>query len=728
MRGFSFVDDINHRKRQEAKLDERLRLEAEDRAHLRTRQAQADDDIAEDRRIAAEDRTRIANERTLGQEGDRLAVDPTASRDDLLRTASFSANAFNRLKKEMGHDELLAALKTLGPQAGTQTGGLNASATAGNEVPGDIAPPGTTGSVLLGPSRGLDTLESVDLDDLSTFDPDAPRGFGEIGGIIGDNTEGAGERITRAGRGLSTAAANMVNKASNSIFGTSMPPVAAGESFGSAISGNISVPEAFTTEEEFASITDPAKFEAARKQNQQIIAGLKERGARNSNERTADMSRLDLLREGSRADRAEAQRQEFIVTQRYQGFNDPTIEHKARSLAAEDPTAAVIQYSDDRATLKSVSPGLAEQMDREMRPAFLAAEQEAMALVSSNVRGTAAHSRGLRDLNNVRATQKAVYKEYQPARAAGIDDRGLPIGNSELSNNLLQEIENPDRPRNAAPFAGTQVQAANTLVSRIAGNRRASEVQIKAAIVMKDAGLASGQDVLTLAMTGIFPPTAPAAQLKSYKPGDVVYTVGVDGSFKYAFTVPGGKDGTRGDGGTKLDDIGANQIQAAGIEQFRQGIRTMFPAGEEGSEQFEAALVNQLLIDADKVQETVDLTDPIAMLKLGQTYAGSLALASAEDSPWIPNFMESAPTMQEILATPSMAASLAVEHNIPLATKFTVRTEGVNINNLRQELLIPGKYPVALEQAAREQDDDTFLQTVARYDLIRAQNSQTTEE
>jgi len=726
MRGFSFVDDINQRKAAQKKLDARLEEERADRQFRRDRLDQIDTERAEDRQIAAEDRTRVQNERELGREGDRLALDPQALTDPtkrarLMETANFSANAFNTLAKEMGRDQVREALKAI-PSQNTQTGGLN-SAVTGNGDPGGIDTPITEKDSLLGESQGRDSFQSVDLDEISQFDTQAPGGgfLSQLAGDTAENFEGAGDRITGAFRGLSTGAANLVQSARGEA------PVDTGASFGDAVGGNINVSRDFTSEEEFASINDPAEFEQARLRNDEIIKGIHERGVASLNEFPGDISRLDSLKAGNRADRAEAQRQEFIVEEKYSSFSDPTKENTSRSLAAEDPQAGVIDYANDRATLQSANPGLRAQMDMQMQPAFQAAEGLAIQTIQESVAGTPEHAKASRDLRSLRVTQAQVYDDYSISEQTGIDDRGFPIGNSTLSNQVNLAIADPDRPRPMAPANPQQIQMAVTLTGRMEGNRRATDAQLNAAILLKDYGLASAEDIMTLNMTGKWPSTAPAVTYKAYKPGDVVMAQGADGSLQYVTTIPG-KPGGRSNSRTGKPGDASNQLNQASISQFQAGFETRFPAGTRGNDEAIAAANGTMLDGADWIQEQFDLTDPIAANRIGRQYAGAVQLAAAEDSGWVPNILErwlgDLPTAQEIMTSPSLAAQMSVDHGIPMRFVPQPRMEGVDVNNMRQELLIPNKYPNALSNAAETMDDEQFVFSVLRYDHLREQQPQ----
>ena len=701
MRGFSFVDDINSRKRKEKMLADRLEEEAKDRAAAR-----------EDRRVRRErettifnqnqeDRERIQNERELGREGDRVALRGNATQEELAPFINFSQAARDKYAALVGEDQLLRDLETVRSTSArpTQTGGLSAQVASGN--PGEVEP-GQTAESLLAPSRGRDAFQSVDLDDLQ--DPDAPRG---LGGQILENLEGAGNRVTGTLRGLSVGAANAVNQA----LGDS--PVESGADFGSALGGNISVPGEYTTEEEFTQINDPAEFEAARRRNDDIIADIKRRGDTGEE----NLSRLDLLRNGDREMRAEARQEEFRTEQRYVDYSDPDQNSQFRSLAAEDPHAASIQYFSDRATLQSANPQLAAAMDQQLQPVLQAAEVQLQDTIAGSPQATPDRARAVRDLRNLQATQGQIYSDYSPSQAAGIRDTGLPIGNAELAGNVADLAVDPNRPRPSVPMPGAQVRAAATTTSRMSGNRRATEAQLRAAIRLVDAGLATRADLLTLNMTGSWPDSSGAAQIKSGKPGDVIYTIDQNGNYNYVTTLPGGSG--RGAGGR--DGVGTNPLTQENLDQFRRGVRTMFPGDEDGTLEFQQAMEGQLLDDADWIQENFDLTDPIAANRIGRTYAAALKMQHAEDNflpSWLGDFQ---PTARDILRSPALAAQLSVEHDIPFQLPPDQRYDGVDINNLRQELQIEGKYHPALQNAAENMSDEEFLFTVARYDFLTSQ-------
>jgi hypothetical protein len=722
--GFSFVDDINSRRRQEAKLDEEL---ARRRMLDEARESRAQKTFD----LQIEETNRVRGERAMGQAGDQAALDLSVNIDDVIHLAPFSEQLRSRIVKERGEAELLKALQSVRdnqPQP-SQTGGVSAGGLSGQV--GNVAAnanaaadANVVGQSQLGASQGRDSLTSVDLDELSDFDPAAPQGsfLQRILGEARENREGAINRVTGGLRGLSVAAANTVNRGANAVFGTDLPPVQSGASFGTEMGGNILVPEAFTTEQEFAEIQDPTEFEARRKRNTQIIEDLK------ASEGDPEASRLDQLRTGSREAQAEARRQEFVVTQRYEGFSDPTIDNKFRELAAEDPQAAVTQYFKDRATLKSASPSAVKTMDMHMQPVIKATNQQYSEQLNAAVVGTREHALATRQLRNLQATQAQIVQEYSPSEASGIDSRGIPIGNSQLTQNLMLAVNDPNRPRPVAPAPGRELATAGTITARMGGSRRATDTQIKNAIKLKDAGMASAEDVMTLTMTGRWPDKSPAAQLKAYKPGDVVYSQGPDGSVRYAFTVPGGKTGTTNRNGTGEGQY--NLLTQEMLSNFVAGAQTVFPEGQRGSEEMINDMVGVFMDDSDWIQENYDLRDPIAANRIGRAYSQAVTLSAEEDSFWIPNFIErwvgEAPSAQEIMRSPDMAARLAVEHEIPMPLLPEQRFAGIDINNMREELSIPGKYPAVLAQAANPESgitDEQLIEIVRRYDALTSQQS-----
>lgn len=708
MRGFSFVDDIRARKERQQKLDARLEEERLDRQRRRDREdvIHARQDLLFDQ--SQEDRERVENERALGREGDKVALSGSATREDLLPFIHVSQSARDKLASLVGEEQMLRDLETIQSSAAparqipTQTGGLSARAS---QIPGEVGATPINGESLLAPSRGRSGFQSVDLDDLQ--DPTAPD---DLAGQALENLEGAGNRVTSSLRGLSVGAANLVQNF------TGGPPAEGGANFAEAIGGNISVPEAYTTQEEFAQINDPAEFEARRKQNDEIVAQIKELGVQGDGQ-----TRLDLLKAGDRKMRAEAQKQEFRVEQRYADFADPEVDSQFRELAAEDPHAAAIQYFNDRATLQSANPAAARAMDQQLQPTLQAAEATLQQTIAAAPAASPERARALRDLRSLQVTQSQIYSDYSPSEAAGINAQGLPIGNAELSGQVADIVTDPNRPRNATPIPGSQVRAAATTTNRMGNTRRATEAQMRAAIRLVDAGLASKEDLMTLTMTGSWPNDSGAAQIKSGKPGDVIYTIDNNGNYRYVTTLPGGKTSRPGSG--KGGGTNTNQLSQDNLDQFRRGAMTMFPGDDDGTEEFLTALEGNLLDDSDWIQENFDLTDPIAANRIGRSYAAAVALSKAEDNIFPSWLGDHQPTAREIMRSPELAASLAAEHDIPMTALPEQRFDGINVNNLRQELQIEGKYPAALAQMANDPNvtDEELILTVARYDALRGE-------
>ncbi len=714
MQGFSFVDSINERNR-------RNRLLEEDLERRRTLE-----DARESRAVAAEGRAqeihdlnlaeheRVANERALGREADTAAFDETIPLDEVSHLLPYSSALQDRFMRERGETELIDALawaQDQGRQAGvqTQTGGADPG-VASTDPGASIV---EAGQSLLSPSRGRDSLQSVDIDELNQFDTEFE------GGIL-EGADQFSRRITGGARGLSTAAANLVNEAIGE------PPVESGASFAAEVGGNLMVPEDFTTEAEFAQITDPSEFEMARRRNEEIINQIRERGP------DPDASRLDRLQSGTREMQAEARRAEFQVRDRYQGVTDPAEDSRFRQMMVDDPVAASTQYFNDRETLISAEPGTAAAMDIAMQPVIARADAEYQETLQSTVAGTQEHTNAQRNIRNLRATQAQIYQDFDPAAQAGINEQGLPVGNAELTRDFNNLLTSPDRPRPFEPMASGQARASNAVVSRISPDtRRLTPTHLRHLTRLVDAGWMSHEDAMTYAMTG--QPPAAGVEYKAYRPGDVIMAQGSDGSIRYVTTVPGGPTGrgsgtrNRGDGSGQT-----NQLTQAHIEHFGQGFRTVYPEGSRGNDEAYNDMLSMFIDDADWLQENFDLSDPVAGQRIGRLYANAVVISQAEDS-WVPNFIESwageAPSAREVLRSPEMAARLAGEHDVPMPLVPQQRFEGVNVNNLRQELLQPGKYPEALRTAALTPQeggmtDEQLVMTVARYDYLRSQAGQ----
>lgn len=713
MQGFSFVDDINHRRRQENKLDERLRNEEAARKHQRSRMDKFDADREEDRVRADSEFDRTTRERELIRAADAEALKPEGERDeDILRAGAFGSALTQQLfQKENRLDELQAAMIASRGTDIARPAGLNEAANTQAAQPFELDETGRPVESLVAPSRGQDSIQDVDIDDI--YDPDEPKGFTGFPGRVKETFEGAGNRASGAFLGLAQAAGNLGLAAGDAITGNNTPNLraATGIDFAAEVGNEIAFGQEYTSKEEFEALTDPAEIEARGRKNTEMREQLKARGIE------LGMDRLDALRHGSREQRAAAAEAEFHVQNFYDNIADPNEASPWRSLALDDPQAAAIKYFNDRKTLQAANPGMADQVDMFVQPVIRTAHTELTESLGDAVVGTPEYIRGVRDLRALQASQADILRDTSPSAQSGINDQGLPIGNAKLSQQVLNYVDDPNRPRPVAPLPGRQVATAATMTNRMTGTRRATDAQLKAGILMVDAKLASSQDLMVLNMTGAWPPTAPAAKLEAFKPGEHVYSQNSDGSYKLAFVVPGGKTTSRGgrSGGSGSSSNDLNQVTPAILDQFRAGIETMFPAGTDGNDEFIRTMEGLVIDDADLLQEVFDLRDPIAGRILGRSYAAAFSISEAENS-WLPNFMEEAPTMREILSSPDLASRLAVEHGLPMPRVFVPRMDGVKVNNMREEILTPNKYNPILQQTAEELEDAEFVRTIARYD------------
>jgi hypothetical protein len=112
MTGFSFVDQINANKRAEARLEDRLAREQEERQFQRTRTEESDEQVRENRRIAAEDRKRILGQEERFRAATRLSQDVPGN-FEALQEFSDIPDVANKLALERQSRQLRADLEAL---------------------------------------------------------------------------------------------------------------------------------------------------------------------------------------------------------------------------------------------------------------------------------------------------------------------------------------------------------------------------------------------------------------------------------------------------------------------------------------------------------------------------------------------------------------------------------------------------------------------------------------
>lgn len=759
MQGFSFVDDINSRKRKERMLDQRLREDREERAFQRKRQGVVDKRQEILFGQQQEDRTSRLEDKEIEEEGNRFAaMGPDASDEDLIRTAPFSAAAMAELRKRYSKEEIEDAIRGAGtiPQAGaagnqaTQSQGagapgaqsqgfeaaLDRAAGTGNtapDVPSMTPEERATHDEIFGLNQSEEAVpnmfgfedskarkgqETVSEEEFNKFSP----GFQEKGflGKAGDVVGGQIAQTARAFTDVLEAGANIITTpgraAGHAIKGTDDPT--APQNIGQEFTGEINLPGEWTTKDEFAEISgDPAATQAAAARNVEIAREYEKRGE-NANAMTiTSAGRQGTVLQNSDQARREAFAAEQRAVSDAQEFLDPATQGDTLlgQLAVNNPKGAVALYLERRATLQDVNPGLAIEMDSALVPAFDAVEADLQAEAATTSPNTAAGRRQRASLGNLQETRNIVAK-HQPSisKQAGIKSPGLKIGDQTRAQATTDTIWDPDRPK-PTQYTNAQVGAAGTVAARISPNKRLNERQIESLAVLAQAGWIDKPTALSVMMTGAWPPGKNPNAIKSMTEFDN-NLYGRTEAGDVVLIQRGTPDPSKG------PKSPTREITEERLGWVKGGISSQFPNMKPGAVDNLARIVYE---DPGFVRSRFNVTSSEDMHLLGIMLADTKILSGKkfdemEDGPlWFNGNTDDAPTTSELFFHPEMRVRIATALDYDYKPMPELKDfDGIDEEGVRQNLREGRAGPEAAQNADRYTVDEA-LNVYGRDKLLR---------
>lgn len=187
------------------------------------------------------------------------------------------------------------------------------------------------------------------------------------------------------------------------------------------------------------------------------------------------------------------------------------------------PTTLTAKYFEDRSNL---DPKTRIAADKRMGPIIgktIAVQREA--LQNATTPGEVANA--TRNLSKSYGLANTMGLEYNPLDAAGVDDRGFPIGaNQALTDSVMEQTR--EGPGMAMPSDPRTAAADNAMIKRgVTGNRMSARFSQAAYRRYKD-GEINFEQYLSLYTTGKLPVAGP--ELKSFAPEDEVWASYPDGS------------------------------------------------------------------------------------------------------------------------------------------------------------------------------------------------------
>ena len=709
MRGFSFVDAIEQRKKSDARLETRLAEEKEERAFQRRRTLEADQQVRDDRAYTTGERARIEDERGKREQGEQAALNPDASDEDLMPFVAFSPSARAEMERRVGKERVAEALK------GAQSipGGVGAAAS--NQVTSTPTRP-SLGDVVGGPdnqpqvdpaaaaaqqggfsaqfdpaaSQGQAGLETVSEEEFNKFSETfQKKGFF---GKVTDVVAGQGAQTIRAVEDIVGGVANAPGRIRGAITGEDINP--ATQNVGQEFTGELNLPAEWTTPEEFEALGSPAEIQEAADRNRAIAAQYEKAGARASGMDIGAFSRQGAALASSDATRRAAIAAENRAVKAAEQFLDPATQGESLigQLAVSDPKGATVAYLENRATLQGANPNLALQMDAAMLPVLDAAEADLRAELQTYEPDSLKGRQGATALANLHNSRNQVAKgQPSVSRQAKINSSGLKVGDQPRVQAVADTIFDPNRP---VPVQSTNaaVNAASVVAGRITPNRRLNETQVDAIATLAQAGWIDKPTALSVMMTGAWPPGKdPNSIAKIQAANDVTYGITEGGSY---FVIQDHSKGAR-DGAVPNREIGEDQIKWA-----TQGIRSQFPNMEDSNV---AGLLNVVHTNPGWVRSRFNVTSQEDMRKLGVIIAETKVMAGKKfaelDDGWFTNTKD-APTTNQILMDPEMRSRLATELEMDYTPLPEVKdVDGVDDEAVRQSLREGRAGPIAAENA-----------------------------
>jgi len=728
IKGFSFVDEIKRQKKADQRLEIRLNEEKQERSFQRRRQQRSDKRVDKLFGQQQEDRASRLEDEANAEEGDQFALqNPNASVEELSQFPN-SPEARAAIKRQNEKARINSAIQGAGtiPQGGQSNvvtaspNGPSLSEAVAGQGEGAAQPTvdpaaaqaagGEAGSAdfQFGKDRGLGSLQEVDIDDASKFDPELQeKGFF---GKIGDRIAGGVSEVVRGTEDVVAGTFNAPGKIANATFGLDRGTAGtqnAGDEFG----GNLVVPaDRYTSQEEFDQLAQDgagqAEISAARAENVKVLEEYKRAGRRPQAMAVDAYSRQGALLEGSDRARRQAELAGQQAEKRAQEFLDPTVDSPMEQMAVEDPRAATVMYLQDRATLQSTNPAVAFQMDQRMLPILDQAEadlrQENLTLDPASPKGrqqTAALANLQHSRNQIAKGQPSV------SRQSGINSSGLKVGDQPRVQDVADTMFDPNR---VVPTqsTGAAIQTAGVVAGRITPNKRLNETQIDSLATLAQAGYIDKPTALAVMMTGAWPPGKnPNGVTKIQEAGENVYAITESGN---VLLLQKGK--SKVPEPTPNREIGEDQIN-----WVSQGIRSQFPNMEDNNVN---SLMNIMYSKPGWVRSRFNVTSQEDMRKLGAMLAESKTFAGKKfaelDEGWFTNTKE-APTVEEIMMDPDLRDQLANSFEmdyIPLPDLKDI--DGVDEEAIRQTLRDGRAGPTAA-QNADQYTADQAMEVYARW-------------
>jgi hypothetical protein len=766
MQGFSFIDDINSRKRQEQKLDERLAEEREYRKFARGMSERRFEEEAKYRefsrgiataqegraaelhRAQIEEKNYQIEQREAERRGRAEALKPNPNSDILMEEAlKGSTSAAAKLEQMGQRDRLEAAFGEINAMAagGDQvTGGLSDQVTQSRGVMGPPPPPapaeeygpsppyrgpyapgqtpetpapeltlgGEPVSTTFAPDRGLSSLVKLSEEDFNALDPAykdrnlLKRAGGTIAGQAAQTLAAAKDVVQAPFTGAEALVADI-----RGIDRVTKPQDVGGKFF-----GEVYVPDAeYYSDEELEEITDPDARQLAIESNVQLRDNIIKRGrAPENNILKGPLSEQGAILRGGDAVRIEAERAQTAALSRWNGFNEGTGGMVDR--AAEDPAGSAQLWLNDRATVESVDLALAQNVDRRMVPVFDQYEQALKEEVSTMQAGSVEQTHGIRRLSELQRSRNVIAESAPSVPVtAGINYQGMNVGNQRLTANVMAAYNDPSRPTRSTPHEQPRINAALTMVGRIKPSaKRLTHKQIEALVIAGEAGALNSKTMETILLTGTLPPpVAPSFTTREFDGNLYGF---YENSPDPILLIKGKPEPLPAPTGSRTSGSGVGaageELNTENMEWMVRGAQTLYP-------EVDPRLVEGFVQDnVAEFRRRFSFNSEESMMQVGKIAAQFIILPPKEaqrlDDRWLGlGTAKNAPDSQTLWENPALMAQVAADNGIILRDMPEGAYDGIPANTdiglVRQELASGAWGDVAADLASGMSDTDVWV-------------------
>lgn len=782
MKGFSFVDEIKKSRRSEARLEELLAQQKEEREFQRGRTLEADEQVREDREATAQ-----ALERKLAKEGSRragdaAAMDPDSSEELLSRYVSDSPLAAAELARRQQTERYVDAYETSRtiPTAGQQpaAGGLADQVTGGAAgggaatggpvrpspqtlqniadggatfTPQPAAPvtsaPGTEGT--FGPNIGIGSIQEISREDVKASskryqDESVPE-------RIATNIGGAVSRVGGAlGQGLEAIGSKTIGAR----------PDAATTEWTSSIAGKTFVSDEFVSLEEFKEDfpdASPQEIEIIMARNNELLEDMERKAANSGAFGRPMMTDFGAIQAGGQVVRQAAERQEAAAVRNWRDFaGNPN--SKMAELGLANPSAAAGQYLNDRATLvasEQMTPEEVAQIDRRMVPVMDAHIENIELKLSDAPLNSPAHRKLLRTRDNLRQSRNTIAREAPPITEQTdppINAQGVRVGDAQRTGAVIDTIYDPNRPT-YDELSYSQINSAAAVAGRISPNtQRLNRNQVEALATLAEAGYISKPTMQSVMNTGYWPAGKnPATIVGFQKVGENLVVERADGS-KMLLPDPGEDAKFRREqqaaelkSRRKISETRAGQMEPTDrtLDDQKVGwaVQGMEISGIRADSANGRTLTKWIWDHAGKVRQGFNVDNQEAMVRLGSVMAQNLLMSDSlkeqYENDWdlfsIRSNADDVLKFDEMMYSQRMREEYADKLGIELIAMPAIENRtGLDIAQL-QAAADEGVYGPKVQQAHREgrmEEDDylwQFFVRTATPDQIRAAQQQAGE-